>query len=73
MTDDEVLNYVKTMACAVDLPLDESRAKSVAMHWGRTYGMVAALKQFPLPPEHELAEIFQPAPFPLVPSSKESR
>jgi Protein of unknown function (DUF4089) len=70
MTDDEALNYVKTMAAAIDLPLDETRAKNVAMHLGRTFGMVTALKQYPLSPENELAEIFRPAPFPAVASNK---
>jgi hypothetical protein len=72
MTDDEALNYVKTMAAAIDLPLDEARAKNVAMHLGRTFGMVTALKQYPLAPEHELAEIFRPAPFPVAASGKEA-
>jgi hypothetical protein len=71
MTEEEALNYVKTTAAAIDLPLDEARAKNVAMHLGRTFGMVAGLKQFPLAPEHELAEIFRPAPFPVVVSSQE--
>jgi Protein of unknown function (DUF4089) len=66
MTYEEALNYVNTMAKAIDLPLDEARAKNVAMHLGRTFGMVTALKQYPLAPEQELAEIFRPAPFPLV-------
>ncbi|TAG27665.1 MAG: DUF4089 domain-containing protein [Burkholderiales bacterium] len=66
MTDEEALNYVNTMAKAIDLPLDEVRAKNVAMHLGRTFGMVTALKQYPLAPEQELAEIFRPSPFPVV-------
>jgi hypothetical protein len=72
MTDEEALNYVKTTAAAIDLPLDEARAKNVAMHLGRTFGMVTALKQYPLVPEDELAEIFRPAPFPVAASSKEA-
>jgi Protein of unknown function (DUF4089) len=72
MTDDEALTYVKTMAAAIDLPLDEARAKNVAMHLGRTFGMVTALKQYPLVPEDELAEIFRPAPFPVVATGEQS-
>jgi Protein of unknown function (DUF4089) len=72
MQDDEALNYVKTMAAAIDLPLDDARAKNVAMHLGRTFGMVTALKQYPLSPEDELAEIFRPAPFPISASGKEA-
>jgi hypothetical protein len=72
MTDDEALSYVKTMAAAIELPIDETRAKNVAMHLGRTFGMVTALKQYPLAPEDELAEVFRPAPFPLDALSKEA-
>ncbi len=72
MTDDEALNYVKTTAAAIDMPLDEARAKSVAMHLGRTFGMVKALSHFPLSPEQELAEIFRPAPFPGAVTNKEA-
>ena len=71
MTDDEVLNYVNTTAAALDLPLDAERAKSVAQHLGRTFGMVGALKNYPLAPEQELAEIFRPAPFPDVAPAQE--
>jgi hypothetical protein len=72
MNEEEALIYVKTMATAIDLPLDDARAKNVAMHLGRTFGMVAALKNFPLLPEHELAEIFCPAPFPIANGGKEA-
>ncbi len=72
MTDEEVLNYVNTMAQALDLPLDEQRAKNVAQHLGRTFGMVSGLKNYPLAPEHELAEIFRPAPFPDMASAQEA-
>jgi Protein of unknown function (DUF4089) len=66
MTDEQTLAYVKTMAAAIDLPLNEACAKNVAVHLGRTFGMVAALKDYPLAPEQELAEIFRPAPFPIA-------
>lgn len=64
MEESEVLNYVKAAAQAVGLPLDEARARAVAAHLGRTVAMARALDAADLAPEHELAEIFRPAPFP---------
>lgn len=64
MNEQETLSYVKSMALALGLPLDEVRAQGVAMHLGRTFGMVSGLTALPLLPEQELAEIYQPAPFP---------
>lgn len=72
MTEEETLIYVKTTAAAIDLPLDDARAKNVAMNLWRTFGMVTALKQLSLTPEQELVEIFQPAPFPVVSGDMES-
>jgi Protein of unknown function (DUF4089) len=66
MNEQETLSYVKSMAVAIALPLDEARAKGVAMHLGRTFGMVGGLMAVPLSPEQELAEIFCPAPFPAT-------
>ncbi|TWO70919.1 DUF4089 domain-containing protein [Caenimonas sedimenti] len=68
MEESEVLQYVKSAALAVGLPLDEARAAAVAQHFGRTIAIARALDHAPLAPEHELAEIYRPAPFPpLVP------
>jgi hypothetical protein len=64
MEESEVLNYVKAAAIAVGLPLDEARAQAVAQHFGRTVAMAKMLENAPLAPEHELAEIYRPAPFP---------
>jgi hypothetical protein len=61
----EVLQYVKSAAQAVGLPLDEARAAAVAQHFGRTVAIARLLEQAPLAPEQELAEIYSPAPFPL--------
>ncbi len=66
MDETEVLNYVKAAAQAVNLPLDDARAKAVAQHLGRTAAMAKLLDAAPMGPEHELAEIFRPAPFPSV-------
>ena len=64
MEDSEVLNYVKAAAQVAGIPLDETRARAVAAHLGRTVTMARALEGAALAPEHELAEIFRPAPFP---------
>ncbi|MBI5280006.1 MAG: DUF4089 domain-containing protein [Burkholderiales bacterium] len=64
MEEAEVLQYVKSAAQAVGLPLDEARAAAVAQHFARTFGIAKLLEQAPLAPEHELAEIYQSAPFP---------
>ena len=64
MQDFEVLNYVKSAAQAVGLPLDEARSHAVAAHLGRTVAMARALDAAGLTPADEPAEIFRPAPFP---------
>jgi len=64
MEETEVLAYVKAAAQAVQLSLDEARAAAVAAHLGRTVAMAKLLDAAPLTPEHELAEIYRPAPFP---------
>ena len=64
MQESEVLNYVKSAAQAVGIPLDEARSRAVAAHLGRTVAMVRALDTAGLVPADELAEIFRPAPFP---------
>jgi len=66
MEESEVLNYVKAAAQAVNLPLDEAKARAVAAHLGRTVAMARMLENADLAPEHELAEIYKPAPFPAV-------
>lgn len=64
MEETEVLDYVKAAARALNLPLDEARAQAVAQHLGRTVAMARLLDAAPLAPEHELAEIYRPAPYP---------
>ena len=60
----ETLAYVKAAALAIRLPLDDATAQRVADHMGRTAAMARMLDAAELAPEHELAEIFRPAPFP---------
>jgi hypothetical protein len=65
MTADEVLRYVKAAARAMNLPLDENAARTVAEHLGRTAAMATLIDGVDLAAEDELAEIYRPAPFPI--------
>jgi hypothetical protein len=65
MTEQEVLEYVKVAARMVQLPLDDARAQAVALHLGRSVAIAQAVEAAALAPHDELAEIYQPAPFPL--------
>lgn len=64
MEQEQVLAYVKAAAQAIGLPLDDARAQAVALHFGRTIAIARMLDNVPLAPEHELAEVYKPAPFP---------
>jgi hypothetical protein len=64
MNETELLNYVKATAVALDLPLDQARVLRVAAHLQRTAQLAKLLEDEPMGPEHELAEIYRPAPFP---------
>jgi len=64
VTDEEILAYVKASARLQGLPLDEIRAKAVALHLARTAHLASLLEDAPLVPEHELAEIYKPLAFP---------
>jgi len=64
MSEDEVLDYVKSTARALRLPLDKERARAVALHLGRTVAIARVVEAAPLAPHDELAEIYRPAPFP---------
>lgn len=64
MEESEVLAYVKAAAQAAGLPLGEVRTRAVAEHFGRTLALARALDAAELAPEHELAEVYCPAPFP---------
>jgi hypothetical protein len=60
----EVVQYVRTTASFLDLPLDDAQVERVAVHLNRTKGMVAPLVALPLRPDEDPPEIYQPAPFP---------
>ncbi len=64
MEEDEVLAYVNAAARAVGMPLDAARARSVAVHLGRTALLAQALDAAGLAHEDEPAEVYCPAPFP---------
>jgi hypothetical protein len=64
MTDEQVLAYVRAVAPAVGLPLDEAQAQRVAMHLARTAAFARMLDAAGLGEADEPAEIYRPAPFP---------
>ena len=64
MNDDQVLAYVKATAAVLALPLDEDRARAVAVHFGRTVALAAMLEGVALGHEVEPAQVYCPAPFP---------
>lgn len=68
MTDAEVLAYVQASASALGLPLDALRAQRVADHLTRTAVLAQLLDAAALAPEDELAEIYRPLAFPLLPN-----
>ena len=61
---DPVTDYVRSTARFLDLPLDDAQVERVAAHLARTKALVALLRDTPLAPEDEPAELFRPAPFP---------
>jgi len=64
MQEQDVLAYVRATARALELPLDDTRARAVALHLGRTALLAKALEAYVLSPEVEPAEVYRPAPFP---------
>ena len=59
----DVLNYVKSTATLLGIPLDAARAERVTNHLQRTVAMAALLDAVDLSVEVELAEIYCPAAF----------
>ncbi|MBU0790934.1 MAG: DUF4089 domain-containing protein [Gammaproteobacteria bacterium] len=60
MTEAQILAYVQAAAAALDLPMGTARAQRVATHLQRTAALAQPLMDLALPPELELAEIYQP-------------
>ena len=65
MNEADVLNYVKSTAALLGIPMDEARAARVASHLQRTAAMAALLDAANLSVDDELAEIYCPAAFKL--------
>lgn len=70
MSGDAILNYVTSSASLLGLPLDEARARRVAVHLERTAVLAQSLDAAPLAPDDELAEIYRPAPFVILPEGR---
>jgi hypothetical protein len=66
MNDALSLQYVKTTAELLMLPLEEAQAARVAVFLQRTAAMVSLLDSAGLSAHDELAEIYCPAPFPAA-------
>ena len=64
MQEDDLHTYVKAAAQAIDLPLDEARARAVALNLERTLAMARLLDGTAFAPADEPAELYRPAPFP---------
>jgi hypothetical protein len=56
--------YVRSSARLLDLALSDEQVARVASHLQRTRALAQALRDVPLAPHDEIAEIFRPAPFP---------
>ena len=63
MNQADVLNYVKSTAALLGIPMDADRALRVASHLQRTVAMAALLDTANLSVDDELAEIYCPAAF----------
>ena len=64
MEENEVLDYVRATARMLEVPLDDERARAVALHLGRTVAIARVLASVPVAPADEIAEVYRPAPFP---------
>ena len=63
MNEADVLNYVKSTAALLGIPMDVARALRVTSHLQRTVAMAALLDAANLSADDELAEIYCPAAF----------
>jgi len=65
MTDsDPTLDYVKSAARMLALPLSDAQAARVATHLARTATLALLLDAAPLAAHDEPAQVYEPAPFP---------
>jgi hypothetical protein len=63
-TTSDVIDYVRSSARLLELPLTEAQVERVALHLARTRAIAALLRDVPLASHDEIAEVFRPAPFP---------
>ena len=63
MNEADVMNYVKSTAVLLGIPMDAARASRVASHLQRTVAIAALLDTANLSEDDELAEIYCPAAF----------
>jgi hypothetical protein len=63
-TPPDIAAYVRHTAALLELSLNDAQVQRVAIHLARTKAIASALRDLPLGPEDELAEIYRPAPFP---------
>ena len=63
MNEADVLNYVKSTAALLGVPMDAARASRVASHLQRTVAIAALMDAANLSEDDELAEIYCPAAF----------
>lgn len=64
MNSTEALAYVRAAAVAVDLPMDDERARRVAATLVASAGLARLLQDHALRVHDEPAEIYRAAPFP---------
>ena len=60
MTRDEIEQYVKPAAVALELPLAPAHLPGVILNFERLASIAAAVNQFPLGPEHEPGPRWEP-------------
>jgi hypothetical protein len=68
----QTLSYVRATCTALGFAPDPERDARVALHLGRTLGMVKLLDSVPLAAHDELAEVYRPAPFPAADAASQS-
>lgn len=69
MSEEQLLDYVRTSAVVLGISIDSAQAQRVAIHLGRTAAMAQQLDQAGLGVADEPAEIYCPLPFPSRPGA----
>lgn len=58
--------YVRAAARLMALPLSGAQVERVVVHLSRTAALAATLRDAPLAAHDEPAQLYEPAPFPLI-------